>query len=605
MWLQVPRQHHDDELNRKTGDGIIEDSNVLEVFQVYKAPRAYGAPVFVSTIMEHTFGFSYGRPFVGTYRPAPVNFTHVQFTLSTTSAGRQFDRLALVFLGDHELWRSSTAEPTQSGIHFQYTKDMTRFLSLLQSEQPFVFEMGNLVDETYTGKFAMTLTAQFYFAPEQVGNGSVADTIIPVSACRSAQREPSHFSLPQDRAAVTLTLPRTAHKATMLISASGNAAEEFWYANVASEFKHVFPDVSLDGYGPHRELQVHVNGKLFAATFPFPVIFTGGIAPGLWRPIVGISAYDLPMYEVDLTPVLPLLWDGADVEIKVESGDLKDNAIGRDWIVSGNIFVWTGTAEGEGEVVEHTVRSLDITTIGALSTDRTNLNVTSVATRQGLVRSILRFGDNGQQEVFSRFDIKSRNAQIYTKSGQRQRVLAEISGTENSTALGDHEYHYPLGVDSLYEFSPVFKISAEISRGMVVDRKKSGLSLWTHQAGHAYYIGPDGQGNGPYGGGATEQGYIESTGSDQYWRTVRAVNGKVVRDLEAYDGNQLVDDMAAEERLQGNQAGVQAAEDNLVFFDCLQAYNEHVFSAKEHIEPQDDVEVKKCIKRMLGRGPAL
>ncbi|KAK9367229.1 peptide N-acetyl-beta-D-glucosaminyl asparaginase amidase A-domain-containing protein [Lipomyces kononenkoae] len=617
MWLRVPIQHHDDGLNKKTGDGTVEGNNVLEVFQVYKPPNVYGSPVFVSTIMEHTFAFSYGRPFVGTYTPAPVNFTHVQFTLSTTSAGRQFDRLALVFVGDHEVWRTSTAEPTNSGIHFQYTKDMTRFLPLLQSEQPFIFEMGNLVDETYTGKFAMTLTAQFYFAPEQVRNGSVADTIIPVSARRSAQHMPSQFSLPQDRAAVTLTLPRTVHQATLLISASGNAAEEFWYSNVASEFKNSFPGVSLDGYGPHRELQVYVNGRLFAATFPFPIIFTGGIAPGLWRPIVGISAYDLPMYEVDLTPLLPLLWDGADIEIKIESGDLKENAIGRDWIVSGNIFAWTGTAEGEGEVVEYTVEPLDITTVGRLSPDGTNLNVSSVATRKGFVKSVLRFGDNKeerkgqQQEYFSDFHIKSRNAQMYTKSGQRQRVLAEISGMEKSTALGEHEYRYPLDVDSFYEFSPVFRISAEVSRGMTVDRKKSGLSLWTHQAGHAYYIGPDGQGNGPYGGGATEQGYIESTSTDQYWRTVRAVNGKVVRDLEVYDGldqdaeARQVNDNGAEEWLQRNPAGTRATEDNLMFFDCLQDYNERVFISKERIEPQDDVEVKKCIKRMLGRGPAL
>ncbi|KAK9488406.1 peptide N-acetyl-beta-D-glucosaminyl asparaginase amidase A-domain-containing protein [Lipomyces starkeyi] len=617
MWLQVPTRNHDDESKKIIGDGNIEDNARLEVFQVYKSANAYGAPVFVRTIMEHTFAFSYGRPFVGTYNPAPVNFTHVQFTLSTTSEGRQFDRLALVFIGDHEVWRTSTAEPTLGGIHFQYTKDMTRFLALLQSEQQIIFEMGNLVDETYTGKFAMTLTAQFYFAPEHVENGSFADTIIPVSARRSSQLKPSHFSLPQDRAAVTLTLPRKVHRVTMLISASGNAAEEFWYTNVASEFKNAFPDVSLDGYGPHRELQVYVNGKLVAATFPFPIIFTGGIAPGLWRPIVGIAAYDLPVYEIDLTAALPLFWEGAEVEVKVESGDVIHNAIGRDWIVSGNIFAWTGDAEGQGEIVEYAVEPLDITTTGALSSDGTQLNVSSVATRNGLVRSVLRFGDNEQQgesrqEHFSQFHIKSRNAQTYTESGRRQRVLAEISGMERSTLLGDHEFSYPLEVDSFYEFSPVFKISAEVSHGMIVDRKKSRFSLWTHQAGHSYYIGPDEHGNGPYGGGATEQGYIESTGVDQYWRTVRAVNGRVVRDLEVYDGllqdviDQQVNETEAEEidvLMQGNK--VEAARENLMFVDCLQDYNERVFASTEYINPQDDVEVKKCIKRMLGRGPAL
>ncbi|KAK9245040.1 hypothetical protein V1506DRAFT_539340 [Lipomyces tetrasporus] len=92
----------------------------------------------------------------------------------------------------------------------------------------------------------MTLTAQFYYAPEQVTEGSSIDTIIRVSARCIIQY--------LDRAAVSLTRPCNVHRVTMLISASGKAAEEFCYGNAASEFKNVSPDVSLDRCGPHREL---------------------------------------------------------------------------------------------------------------------------------------------------------------------------------------------------------------------------------------------------------------------------------------------------------------------------------------------------------------
>lgn len=42
------------------------------------------------------------------------------FNLTMTSAGRQFDRLAMMFLGDIEVFRTSTAEPTWYGIEFKY-----------------------------------------------------------------------------------------------------------------------------------------------------------------------------------------------------------------------------------------------------------------------------------------------------------------------------------------------------------------------------------------------------------------------------------------------------------------------------------------------------
>lgn len=37
-----------------------------------------------------------------------------------TSAGLQFDRLAMMFVGDVEVFRTSTAEPTWYGIEFKY-----------------------------------------------------------------------------------------------------------------------------------------------------------------------------------------------------------------------------------------------------------------------------------------------------------------------------------------------------------------------------------------------------------------------------------------------------------------------------------------------------
>lgn len=48
--------------------------------------------------------------------PSGCSFNRVTFNLTVTSRGRQFDRLAIAYLGDTEIWRTSTAEPTANGI---------------------------------------------------------------------------------------------------------------------------------------------------------------------------------------------------------------------------------------------------------------------------------------------------------------------------------------------------------------------------------------------------------------------------------------------------------------------------------------------------------
>jgi len=52
----------------------------------------------------------------GHYYPPDCECNRVIFNFTVTSAGRQFDRLALMFFDDVEIFRTSTAEPTQDGI---------------------------------------------------------------------------------------------------------------------------------------------------------------------------------------------------------------------------------------------------------------------------------------------------------------------------------------------------------------------------------------------------------------------------------------------------------------------------------------------------------
>lgn len=51
---------------------------------------------------------------------------------------------------------------------------------------------------------------------------------------------------------------------------------------------------TLHGYSSFREIQVLIDGVLAGVAWPFATVFTGGIVPALWRPLVSITAYDLP-----------------------------------------------------------------------------------------------------------------------------------------------------------------------------------------------------------------------------------------------------------------------------------------------------------------------
>lgn len=117
---------------------------LLEVFQIYPPVSTVGPngeleitdgssnasvdvipsrqPTCSETLVVHSFGNSYGQPYVGPYTPPSCSFNRVTWNLTVVSAGRQFDRLGSVSFGDVELFRTSTAEPTQNGIEWTYLK---------------------------------------------------------------------------------------------------------------------------------------------------------------------------------------------------------------------------------------------------------------------------------------------------------------------------------------------------------------------------------------------------------------------------------------------------------------------------------------------------
>lgn len=261
--------------------------------------------------------------------------------MSVISAGINYDRLGLLFFGDTEIWRTSTAMPVRTGIYWNFQKDMTIFDTLIRSDQKVIMELDNLYDSVFTGPYNVTITALYYNDHEKL---NPADLILPISTLSSSLNKSSAISLPGGNSTVTYTLPRNVERAVVSIIPSGNGAEEFWYANVPTQYENTFNGTTLYGYGPWKEVELFIDGELAGVIWPFPVVFTGGISPALWVPIVGIDTFDLPTYDIDISPWLGLLCDGEphSFMLNIVGYDLVTllGTVNSNWFLSGAIFVW-------------------------------------------------------------------------------------------------------------------------------------------------------------------------------------------------------------------------------------------------------------------------
>lgn len=549
-------------------------------------------------LMDHVFAFSYGKPFVGildillifpsvltsigSYTPPPCNFNRVTINFTVTSRGRQFDRLGLMFLGDIEVFRTSTAEPTRNGIVWTYVKEMQQYNALWRADQKIIFDLGNLIDSTYTGSFNTTLTATFSTIPTL---RATADQILPISARRSVTNEPSAFSVPSDNASVAYTIPQNTERAVVSLSACGQASEEFWYTNVYNTEVSTFEDQigTLYGYSPFREVQLLIDGQLAGVTWPFPVIFTGGIVPGLWRPIVGIEAFDLRENEIDVSPWLPILCDGGPHTFEIRMAGINDDGrngaslsdtVGSTWIITGKIFLFLGP---QGSITSGTTPRIDVPPptlqiSSELAKNATGANETltysTSATRSISITSTLKTSNGSVVPASWTQKLTYTNLNTLSSQGFTQRTQQITKGTGDSSSGYTSTFSYPLIVNSTFSTSGGgVGITANVSHGLNTafngpsvfpsgiqsfngttsppTNLPPGAFTTNSQAGSASYLSA---GNASYSFGTTGQEFDfrgnEAVGGNAaneeiYSRRVRAVNASVVVDEEVLYGRRV------------------------------------------------------------------
>ncbi|KAL1815383.1 hypothetical protein ACET3Z_017957 [Daucus carota] len=505
-------------------------------------------------ILKHDFGYTYGKPPVlADYKPPfskcpSQHFGKIVLEWKATCKGRQFDRIFGVWLGGVELLRSCTAEPRSNGIVWSVKKDVTRYYSLLMTNQTLAVYLGNLVDNTYTGVYHVELSFHFYPAKKELSNGgdfghgygSNADLIMPISR-NLPLNDGLWFEVVNstDVQSKTFNLPKNAYKAVLEVYVSPHENDEFWYTNLPNEYIAENNLTNVPGNGPFREVLVSLDGKVIGAVWPFTVVYTGGINPLLWRPISAIGSFDLPSYDIEVTPSLGTLLDGKTHEF----GFSVTNALNV-WYIDANLHIWLDakTEKTKGKVLRTSTLPCHVSSVsnftgfnGTFLTTVSRLikstgwvkssygKITTQAIQQFNYSNFMEMGDNGDSQIVHQsIDF---NDNVIAKSGP---YLDSLTSLKRFPL-----YLYSNNVD---QGDGAYTSVANLSLGFNEKRiKKSELgssvsSLENLQEGQSTMLV---KGNLVVSGvGSTQQAYSFNSHNSCYFRNVSSSNYTIIYDKE-------------------------------------------------------------------------
>lgn len=551
----------------------------LECFQVAQPVLQPTGESVTVTLMEHQFANSYGSPFVGDYAPPDFDFDHVVLNFTVHVKGRQFDRWGSVYLGDVNIFSTSTAEPTAYGISWTWLKDSTPYLSLWKQSQTLIFQLDNVVNDIYTGLLNSTLTATFFKSPVQSGGQAPADLILPVSALKSPVTA-SFWTYPEENATATLEFPRNVNRAVFSVNVKAQGNDEFWWSNAPQSAVDAFyPDVgAYPGFSPFREVQLLIDGKLAGVHWPYPTIFTGGVVPQLHRPIVGIDAFDLRDHEIDVSPWLPLLCDGTSHTFEIKVVGLVDdgsksaklsNTTESSWYLAGKVFLWL---DDEGSVTSGVLgavanREPSISFSQAIKQNATGFNATlgySVSVKRDFSISSQISTQKGSSTATWTQSLEYSNLGSLYSNGRGAVNTFSTLGRESAKVPGwayETSYSYPLFCNTTTTFLPEGNLTlwAQLDQGLKLEvsgntvyptgleafeakgSKWAGSVIDTDRNGTANYS-RYGDNSVTSGVGQTHQVFsfdgLSSKGkaTQLYYRDVSAYNNTVTADREIVRG---------------------------------------------------------------------
>ena len=238
--------------------------------------------------------------------PGPWQKVVLSIDLDVT-AGRQFDRTAEIWIAGANFYFGTTQEPRATvAPSWHIERDVTDLSALLYQAQGGRVDLGNLVDDTYTGIIHGSASLAFYpFDATIADRPPRPDVVVQMAA--DATGGTVTLSGPDDHLEIDFVPPQNVRRAFLDVIVQAQNSDEFWYLCVPDDLADELESCPGSGF---REGQVSIDG-IYAGVVPvYPWIYTGGIDPYLWRPSPGIQTLAFEPYRVDLTPYASWFNDG-------------------------------------------------------------------------------------------------------------------------------------------------------------------------------------------------------------------------------------------------------------------------------------------------------
>jgi hypothetical protein len=315
-------------------------------------------------------------------------------------AGRQFDRTANIWLGGTNIYFGTTAEPSHDvARNWHIESDLTDYSALFASPQLGQTILGNLVNSTFTSILFGSADLEFYplakhnRSDDDLSRTQPADIVLPLSAGPNGGTVALSGTQQLSR---TFLFPLNLERAALDVYAQSQASDEFWYSCVPSALSGELQSCPGTAF---RETEITIDGQPAGVAPVYPWIYTGGIDPGLWRPIPDVQTLNFTPYRVDLTPFAGLLSDGQQHTVALSVFSAQDHF---STTASLLLYLDHGTSQVTGQVllnslsatpIENVQQNLttaaDGTTSGTVSTTSSRLYTIAgeVNTSHGKVRT--------------------------------------------------------------------------------------------------------------------------------------------------------------------------------------------------------------------------
>lgn len=416
--------------------------------------RPTSAPCTVTLFDNQVFNDYSAKPM--TYAPPTGcrgHWAKVVLTVDfTVTAGRQFDRTASLYLGNANIFYGTTAEPRATlSPSWHVERDVTDLSALLKAPQSGQAIVYNIVDSTYTGVIYGTAKLLFYPADFRNPPAVVPDVVIPVSGTNS----PYELDTTSSQLTTSVVAPRNTVKAYLDVIAQSQSSDEFWYLCVPNDATAKLESCPSTAF---RETEITIDGKPAGVAPVYPWIYTGGIDPYLWEPIVGVQTLNFKPYRVDLTPFAGVLSDGAPHTVGVSVFNATSY-----FLATANLLLYTDPFRSQtgGGLLENTL-SLAPTpqVVERLSTDASGNTTGTVAvdsartfTVKGYVNSAL-----GRVETTVEQKVNFNSTQSFNVGTNdiQNAVQTSTVSSKTTSQLGflkettDRQISFPLTINYAY-----------------------------------------------------------------------------------------------------------------------------------------------------------